>query len=87
MKIFWPTTMNGVMCCVMPVVIRMVEDSPYTFQSDVYAFGIVLYELLTSSLPYNQINNKVTVLTSVADYPDNFWPYPTFENVRIWILT
>jgi serine/threonine protein kinase len=46
----------------MPLVIRMVEDSPYTFQSDVYAFGIVLYELLTSSLPYNQINNKVTFL-------------------------
>lgn len=41
-----------------PEVIRLQDNNPYTFVSDVYAFGIVLYELLTSSLPYTNIGNK-----------------------------
>lgn len=38
-------------------VIRMTEN-PYTFQSDVYAFGIVLYEMTTNTLPYSHIGNR-----------------------------
>ena len=41
-----------------PEVIRMKEENPYTFQSDTYAFGICLYELVTSQLPYWHVNNK-----------------------------
>ena len=41
-----------------PEVITMREENPYTFQSDVYANGIVLYELMTGHLPYAHINNK-----------------------------
>lgn len=36
----------------------MKEQNPYTFQSDVYAFGVVLYELASAELPYTTINNK-----------------------------
>lgn len=37
-----------------PEVIRMQDQNPYSFQSDVYAFGIVLYELLAEQLPYKK---------------------------------
>lgn len=54
-----------------PEVIRMQDKNPYSFQSDVYAFGIVLYELMTGQLPYLNINNRDQVregkeLTSVS---------------------
>ena len=54
-----------VCCSQAPEVIRMKESSPYTFQSDVYAFGVVLYELASAELPYTSINNKdqVTIFT------------------------
>jgi len=45
-----------------PEIIRMKDKNPYTPQSDVYAFGIVLFELVTGQLPYSSINNKDQVL-------------------------
>ena len=36
----------------------MMDPNPYSFYSDVYAFGIVIYELISSSLPYANIGNK-----------------------------
>lgn len=48
-----------------PEVIRMKEDNPYSFQSDVYAFGIVGFELLANQLPYSHINNKDQILYKV----------------------
>lgn len=41
-----------------PEVIRMQDTNPYTFQSDVYGYGVVLYELMSSTLPYSNINNR-----------------------------
>ncbi|XP_037280797.2 serine/threonine kinase raf oncogene isoform X3 [Rhipicephalus microplus] len=49
-----------------PEVIRMKDPNPYSFQSDVYAFGIVLYELITGQLPYSHINNKDQILFMVG---------------------
>ncbi|XP_062698196.1 raf homolog serine/threonine-protein kinase Raf isoform X3 [Aedes albopictus] len=57
---------TGSILWMAPEVIRMKEVNPYSFQSDVYAFGIVLYEMLTEQLPYNHINNKDQILFMVG---------------------
>ena len=46
-----------------PEVIRMQDENPYSFQSDVYAFGIVLFELFSGQLPYSHISNKDQVIS------------------------
>lgn len=57
---------TGSILWMAPEVIRMKEVNPYSFQSDVYAFGIVLYEMLTEQLPYSHINNKDQILFMVG---------------------
>lgn len=44
---------SGSILWMAPEVIRMQDDNPYSFQSDVYAYGIVIYELLSGQLPYS----------------------------------
>lgn len=41
-----------------PEVIRMQDNNPYSFQSDVYSYGIVLFELMTGELPYSQTGSR-----------------------------
>ncbi|KAF6025207.1 BRAF [Bugula neritina] len=57
---------TGSILWMAPEVIRMKEDNPYTFRSDVYAYGVVLYELFSSSLPYSHINNRDQILFMVG---------------------
>ncbi|XP_029684822.1 serine/threonine-protein kinase A-Raf isoform X2 [Takifugu rubripes] len=49
---------SGSILWMAPEVIRMQDSNPYTFQSDVYAYGVVLFELMSGSLPYSNINNR-----------------------------
>lgn len=57
---------SGSILWMAPEVIRMQEENPYSFQSDVYAFGIVSYELLTGQLPYTHLNNKDQIVFMVG---------------------
>ncbi|XP_045605457.1 raf homolog serine/threonine-protein kinase Raf isoform X3 [Procambarus clarkii] len=57
---------SGSILWMAPEVIRMQDENPYTSQSDVYAFGIVLYELFSGCLPYSNINNKDQILFMVG---------------------
>ncbi|XP_026323788.1 raf homolog serine/threonine-protein kinase Raf-like [Hyposmocoma kahamanoa] len=57
---------TGSILWMAPEVIRMEEPAPYTFRSDVYAYGIVLYELMAGELPYIHLNNKDQILWMVG---------------------
>lgn len=70
-----------------PEVIRMKDENPYSFQSDVYAFGVVLYELFSGQLPYSHISNKDQVglkienLKSIKCYINEKYPYSAADIV------
>ncbi|MBN3307985.1 BRAF kinase, partial [Amia calva] len=58
--------LSGSILWMAPEVIRLQDKNPYSFQSDVYAFGIVLYELMTGQLPYSNINNRDQIIFMVG---------------------
>ncbi|XP_040215277.1 RAF proto-oncogene serine/threonine-protein kinase isoform X3 [Rana temporaria] len=49
---------SGSILWMAPEVIRMQDNNPFSFQSDVYSYGIVLYELMTGELPYSHIRDR-----------------------------
>ncbi|XP_065177897.1 serine/threonine-protein kinase A-Raf-like [Sycon ciliatum] len=48
----------GSLLWMSPEVIKMKVSDPYTEKSDVYAFGIICYELITLSLPFPDLRNR-----------------------------
>uniref|UniRef100_A0ACB8EHL1 Rik1-associated factor 1 n=1 Tax=Sphaerodactylus townsendi TaxID=933632 RepID=A0ACB8EHL1_9SAUR len=57
---------TGSVLWMAPEVIRMQDSNPFTFQSDVYSYGIVLFELMTGELPYSHINNRDQIIFMVG---------------------
>ncbi|XP_072521738.1 RAF proto-oncogene serine/threonine-protein kinase [Salminus brasiliensis] len=57
---------SGSVLWMAPEVIRMQDNNPYSFQSDVYSYGIVLYELMTGELPYSMIANRDQIIFMVG---------------------
>ena len=49
----------------------MQDPDPYTYKSDVYAFGVVLYELIYQELPYPDIKERhqVSVIFNDGEHP------------------
>ncbi|XP_066526872.1 RAF proto-oncogene serine/threonine-protein kinase [Hoplias malabaricus] len=57
---------SGSVLWMAPEVIRMQDNNPYSFQSDVYSYGIVLYELMTGELPYSMVANRDQIIYMVG---------------------
>uniref|UniRef100_A0A8C1BFX7 non-specific serine/threonine protein kinase n=1 Tax=Cyprinus carpio carpio TaxID=630221 RepID=A0A8C1BFX7_CYPCA len=57
---------SGSILWMAPEVIRMQDTNPYTFQSDVYGYGVVLYELMSGTLPYSNINIRDQIIFMVG---------------------
>ncbi|XP_039251469.1 serine/threonine-protein kinase B-raf-like isoform X2 [Styela clava] len=57
---------TGSILWMAPEIIRMQGGNPYSFKSDVYAFGIVLYELSSGKLPYQHIGSRDLILFQVG---------------------
>ncbi|TWW56882.1 RAF proto-oncogene serine/threonine-protein kinase [Takifugu flavidus] len=57
---------SGSILWMSPEVIRMQDNNPYSFQSDVYSYGIVLFELMTGELPYSQTGNRDQIIYMVG---------------------
>ncbi|XP_026112581.1 serine/threonine-protein kinase A-Raf-like [Carassius auratus] len=57
---------SGSILWMAPEVIRMQDTNPYTFQSDVYGYGVVLYELMSGTLPYSNISNRDQIIFMVG---------------------
>ncbi|XP_062843127.1 RAF proto-oncogene serine/threonine-protein kinase [Trichomycterus rosablanca] len=57
---------SGSILWMAPEVIRMQDPNPYSFQSDVYSYGIVLYELMTGELPYAMTADRDQIIYRVG---------------------
>ncbi|KAF8371691.1 lin-45 [Pristionchus pacificus] len=57
---------TGSILWMAPEVIRMKDANPYTTRSDVYSYGICMYEVLSGCLPYEHISSRDQILFMVG---------------------
>ncbi|XP_063283009.1 RAF proto-oncogene serine/threonine-protein kinase isoform X1 [Pelobates fuscus] len=58
--------LTGSILWMAPEVIRMQDNNPFSFQSDVYSYGVVMYELMTGELPYSHISDRDQIIFLVG---------------------
>lgn len=64
----------------------MQDNNPYSFQSDVYSYGIVLFELMTGELPYSQTGNRDQVRAAAhTETLGDTQPLTTFRSHSRWL--
>ncbi|GMT23378.1 hypothetical protein PFISCL1PPCAC_14675 [Pristionchus fissidentatus] len=57
---------TGSILWMAPEVIKMKDANPYTTRSDVYSYGVCMYEVLSGCLPYEHINSRDQILFMVG---------------------
>lgn len=63
---------------------EVIEGAPPSVQSDLYALGLIAYEILVGEFPYDRSNSKVLLLSVMAQAID--WDANTLgDTVRAWL--
>jgi len=47
-----------------------ITGTAYSFSSDIWSFGLILYELFTQTYPYNSKGGSLELIDSVMQYPE-----------------
>jgi serine/threonine protein kinase len=47
-----------------------ITGTTYSFSSDLWSFGLVLYELYTLTYPYNSKGGSLELIDSITQYPE-----------------
>ncbi len=48
----------------------LVDEPLYNLKADVYTFGIVLWQILSLMLPFNDITSRAALIDSVGEFAD-----------------
>ncbi|MYM30896.1 protein kinase [Duganella sp. CY15W] len=71
-----PSEQQGTIAYMAP---ERLQGAPLRPQSDIYALGVILYELLTGSRPFADLNGLALAAAQMQSCSDH-WPYP--DHVR-----
>ncbi|MCA9913098.1 MAG: protein kinase, partial [Anaerolineae bacterium] len=78
-----PESVSGTLAYVAPELLR---SEPASVQSDLYAFGLILYEILTETFPYRRSNTYQLVEDIMLKVPDVDAIPPELQDVLLQLL-